>query len=85
MCSSITEKIVKSRVFWTEHQLLNQNQFGYLKGKSTLAQMLRCYNDWCTSRNSCIATYVIVLDFSKAFDRVPHVRTFTSKIEQTWY
>ncbi len=57
-----------------EHQLLNQNQFGYLKGKSTLAQMLSCYNDWCTSRNSSKATDVIFLDFSKAFDRVPHER-----------
>ena len=27
--------------FWTEHQLLNQNQFGYLKGKAVLAQMLQ--------------------------------------------
>ena len=36
------EKIVKSRVvsFWTEHQLLNPNQFGYLKGRSTVSELL---------------------------------------------
>ncbi len=36
--------------------------------------MLSCCNDWCTSRDSSKATDVIFLDFSKAFDRVPHER-----------
>lgn len=31
---------------------LNQNQFGYLKGKSTLAHLLSCFQDWSLSRNS---------------------------------
>ena len=68
------EKIVKSRVvsFWTEHQLLNPNQFGYLKGRSTVSQLLSCYNDWCLSRNSSKVSDVIFRDLSKVFDRVPH-------------
>ena len=58
------EEIVKSRVvsFWTEHQLLNPNQFGYLKGRSTVSQLLGCYNDWCLSRNSSKVSDVIFLD-----------------------
>ena len=70
------EKIVKSRVvsFLTEHQLLNPNQLGYLKGRSTVSQLLSCYNDWCLSRHSSKVSDVIFLDLSKAFDSVPHER-----------
>ena len=70
------EKIVKSRVisFWTEHQLLNPSQFGYLKGISKVSQLLSCYNDWYLSRNSSKVSDVIFLDLSKAFDSVPFER-----------
>ena len=72
----IAEKIVRSRTttFWSTHHVLNPNQFGYLKGKSTLAQLLSCYHDWCLSRNSSKTTDAIFLDLSKAFDSVPHER-----------
>ena len=74
--SKIAEKIVTSRVvsFWTEHQLLNPSQFGYLEGSSTVSQLLSCYNDWCLTRNSSKASDVIFLDLSKAFDSVPRER-----------
>ena len=47
--SKRAEKIVKSRVvsFWPEYQVLNPSQFGYSKGRSTVSQLLSCYNDWC--------------------------------------
>ena len=63
--------MVRSRVtaFWSEH-----HQFGYLKWKSSLAELLSCYHHWCLTRNSSKATDVIFLDLSKAFDRVPHER-----------
>ena len=72
----IAEKIVRSRIttFWSTHHVLNPNQFGYLKGKSTPAQLLSCYHDWCLSRNSSKTTNAIFLDLSKAFDSVPHER-----------
>ena len=70
----MAEKIVRSRVtaFWSEHQDLNPHQFGYLKGKSTLAQLLSCFHDWSSSRNNSKITDVVFLDLSKAFDSVPH-------------
>ena len=74
----VAENIVRSRVtaFWPDHHVLNPNQltFGYLKGKSTLAELLSCYHYWCSTRNSSKATDVIFLDLSKAFDKVPHER-----------
>ena len=67
----VAEKIVRSRVtaFWSEHQVLN-----YLKGKSTLAQLLSCFHDWSSSRNNSKITDVVFLDLSKAFDSVPYER-----------
>ena len=37
----VAEKIVRSRVtaFWSEYQVINLHQLGYLKGKSTLAHV----------------------------------------------
>ena len=74
--SKVAEKIIRSRVlnFWTDHQVLNPNQFGFTKGKSTLAQLLSSFNDWSSSRNNSKTTDCIFLDLAKAFDSVPHER-----------
>ena len=71
--------MVRSRVtaFWSDH-----HQFGYLKWKSSLAELLSCYHHWCLTRNSSKATDVIFLDLSKAFDRVPHERLSLHKLNR---
>ena len=70
----VSEKIVKDRVvnFWQDLNVFNPNQFGFLEGKSTLSQLLCCFDDWASSRNKSRPTDAIFLDFSKAFDSVPH-------------
>ena len=72
----IAEKVVRSRVvdFWSDLNLFNHDQFAYLSGKSTLLQLLACYDDWAKARNCSKPTDVILLDLSKAFDCVPHQR-----------
>ena len=72
----VAENIVRSRVTacWSDHHVLNPNQFGYLKGKSSLAELLSCHHHCCLTRNSSKTTDVIFLDLSKAFDSVPHER-----------
>ena len=72
----IGEKIVFDRLFkfWRENNLINNNQFGFLRGRSTVTQLLSTINDWAKSRNLSIPTDVIFLDLAKAFDSVPHER-----------
>ena len=67
--------------FWGEDNLFNPNQFAYMKGRSTVTQLLSCFNDWAKSRNKRNPTDVILLDFSKAFDSVPH-RRLRHKLER---
>jgi hypothetical protein len=55
--------------------ILSENQFAYLKGKSTVTQLLSTIDDWVRSmRNSGVPSDVIFLDLAKAFDSVPHER-----------
>ena len=72
----IAEAVVRTRVVdcWSDLNLFNPDQFAYLRGKSTLAQLLTCYNDWAKARNRSQETDIIFLDLSKAFDSVPDER-----------
>jgi len=72
----IGEKIVFDRLhkFGQETGLINNNQFGFLKGGSTVTQLLSSLNDWAKSRNLYRPTDVVFLDLAKAFDSVTHER-----------
>ena len=72
----IGEKIVFDRLhkFWQETGLINNNQFGFLKGRSTVTQLLSSLNDLAKPRNLSHPTDVVFLDLAKAFDSVPHER-----------
>ena len=49
----IAEAVVRTRVveFWSDVNLFNPDQFAYIRGKSTSAKLLTCYNDWAKARN----------------------------------
>ena len=72
----IGEKNVFYRLhkFWQETGLINNNKFDFLKGRSTVTQLLSSLNDWAKSRNLSRPTDVVFLDLAKAFDSVPHER-----------
>ena len=62
------------------HILDNQNliisnyQFGFLKGRSTNLQLLHVLDNWTAALDNRIPTDIILMDFKKAFDTVPHER-----------
>ena len=64
---------------FTNDILINQ-QHGFRQNFSCETQLVSTINDWAKSINQRTQTDVILLDFSKAFDSVPHHRLL-SKLE----
>ncbi|KHN81359.1 putative RNA-directed DNA polymerase from transposon X-element [Toxocara canis] len=52
--------------------IISDNQHGFLKGKSTLTQLLTSCCDWYAGLNNGFQTDVVYIDFAKAFDSVTH-------------
>ena len=86
VCNKSCRICGKDRVvdFWSDLNLFNLNQFAYLRGKSTLAQLLTCYNDWAKARNRSQQTDIIFLDLSEAFDSMPHERFIVAQTTTAW-
>ena len=59
-----------SRVF--EHSLLYAYQTGFIRGHSTVYQLLEMYYRVCQNLDERLSTILIFCDISKAFDRVWH-------------
>lgn len=51
-------------------------RFGFMTGRSSLSQLVTVFHDWAQNKNNGLATDVLFLDFSKAFDSVPHKHLF---------
>ena len=70
----IFEKIVKSAILkhLEDNNLLPINQHGFLKGKSTLSQLLCQVENITRILESDRSVDTIYLDFAKAFDKVDH-------------
>ena len=62
-----------SRYFEAEN-ILTPHQHGFRKGFSIETPLISVLDDWFTSLDKRIRTDVVLLDFSKAFDTVPHNR-----------
>ena len=78
----LMEKFIKQEIqdYLLDNDLLSKIQHGFISGRSTVTQLLR-YLDECIEQ-ICDGSVVdaIYLDFSKAFDTVPH-RRLMSKLE----
>ena len=76
------EHIVSSTIMshMDSHYILTDAQHGFRKRRSCETQLLLTIQDLASSIDTMEQTDVILLDFSKAFDKVPHHRLL-SKIE----
>ena len=72
--SKIFEKCLYNRLlnFLSDNQILNQNQYGFLRGKSTEDAMVDLMKHLHQSLNSKLSRVNIFIDFRKAFDTLNH-------------
>ena len=55
-----------------QNHLITDVQYGFVKGRSTKLQLLNCSNLWVKAVDSKRFVDTVYIDFSKAFDTVPH-------------
>ena len=70
------ERLIHSKVldFLSEHNKLSNSQHGFHPGHSCQTQLLEAAHQWAENIDHKSSTHVIFLDFSRAFDSVPHQR-----------
>ena len=72
----IVEHILHSHImkYLDKHKVLNTAQHGFRSGHSCETQLIQTIHDFTSSLNYRTQTDVVIMDFSKAFDTVPHNR-----------
>ncbi|CAB4022590.1 Hypothetical predicted protein, partial [Paramuricea clavata] len=70
--SKVLERCVHNHSYQHLEPHIYQMQHGFIRGKSTTTQLLEVYHEILESVASGNEVDAIYLDFSKAFDKVPH-------------
>ena len=70
--SKVLERIIYDQILPFIRPKLSPKQYGFLKNRSCLSQLLISYSDILNSIENKNCADTIYLDFSKAFDSVPH-------------
>ena len=72
----VMESIIRDRI--VKHMLINNlfssKQFGFIKGRSTVLQLLYVLDMWTEALDNRDSIDAIYCDYMKAFDKVPHKR-----------
>lgn len=74
ICSKLMEHIIASQVmsYLSEHNILSDRQHGFRAKRSCETQLLGFIQDLQSKADKGTQTDAVVLDFSKAFDKVAH-------------
>ncbi|PIC15799.1 hypothetical protein B9Z55_022637 [Caenorhabditis nigoni] len=77
------ERCILSRLasYLDERQFWSMNQHGFRAKKSTVTNMMETLNDWTNIIENKGQVDVIYLDFSKAFDKIPHDRLLNKLLQ----
>ena len=70
------ESIVRDHIieFFFQNSYFSNKQYGFIKRRSTVLQLLKIMDDWTAQLDSGGQVDVIYTDFAKALDTVPHQR-----------
>ena len=68
------ESIIRDEIvdFLAQNELLRLSQHGFMRKRSTLTNLLEYLEQLTAMVDKGVATDVVYLDFSKAFDKVDH-------------
>ena len=74
VCCKLLERIIHSNIMshLNNCNILSDVQFGFRRRRSAELQLLRTVNDFVLNLNNKKQTHIILLDLSKAFDKVSH-------------
>jgi len=70
----VMESIIRDHVMkhFLKNDVFSNRQYGFLKGRSTVLQLLRIIDEWTLNLDLGGQIDCIYMDFQKAFDKVPH-------------
>jgi hypothetical protein len=76
ICCKLLESIIRDHIvqFFLSNGLFSNKQYGFIKGRSTVQQLLKVLDDWTEKLENGGQIDVLYTDLEKAFDRVPHRR-----------
>ena len=60
------------------HNLFSSQQYGFVKGRSTVLQLLNVMDVWTDAIDKGDSIDTVYIDFTKAFDKVPHNRLISN-------
>ena len=66
--------------FFLDNDFFSNMQYGFLKGRSTVLQLLSIIDEWTSNLDSGGQIDCKYMDFERAFDKVPH-RRLISKLQ----
>ena len=72
----ILESIIRTKVmkYLTDNNIVTHYQHSFVSKKSCFPILLEIFEDWTAAVDRGCGVNVIYLDYSKAFDTVPHLR-----------
>ena len=79
---NVMESVIRDHImnFFLDNDFFRNTQYGFLKGRSTVLQLLSIIDEWTSNLDSGGQIDCIYMDFEKAFDKVPH-RRLISKLQ----
>ena len=75
---TIIKDILLSHAISINYNIINHNQHDFIPGRSTCSQLHAAQYDWCSGLDEGGIYGVIMIDFCKAFNVVPHNKLITT-------